>query len=187
MKKLPIILLCLIWLYACERASKHQTSELDNHLEQYLDTLIGHFNGIDIDTLIAEPIDTTKERAMWDWKIYGKQNSVDTLILTQRFSVKMIQEGDLDGNGTDEFGIRREIEQGTWDSYFIYSYNNGKWQYLINPIWTYSAHFYDSLNKGADVVQATNQKHTVRVRFSDIRNDDFCIIDTLIRINPHKR
>ena len=155
-------------------------------LSQYRDTLIGKFNGIDIDTLIAEPIDATKERAMWDWKIYSKRNSVDTLILTQRFSVKMIQEGDLDGNGTDEFGIRREIEQGTWDSYFIYSYNNGKWQYLINPIWTYGAHFYEELNNGNDVAERTDTPKILKIRFSDVRNngEDFLIIDTLIQINP---
>ena len=124
---------------------------------------------------------------MWNWKIYGKQNSVDMLILSQRFSVKMIQEGDLDGNGTDEFGVRSEKESGTWDSYMVYTYQGNDWKYLIEPIWTYSTHFYVSLNKGADVVQPTNQKHIVRVKFSDICNDDFCIIDTLIRINPHIR
>ena len=151
---------------------------------QYCDTLIGKFNGIDIDTLIAEPIDTTKERAMWDWRIYGTQNTVDTLILTQRFIVKMIQEGDLDGNGTDEFGVRREIDHGTWDSYFIYSYN-GKWQYLINPIWTLSTHYYGELNKGNDVAEKTNNPNIIKVRFSDIRNNgDFLIIDTLIKVNP---
>lgn len=148
--------------------SKQDTSKNEEHIINYRDTLIGKFNGINIDTLIAEPIDTTKERAMWDWIIYSKQNSVDTLILTQRFSVKMIQEGDLDGNGTDEFGIRREVEQGTWDSYFIYSYNNGKWQYLINPIWTYSTHFYKELNNGNDVAERTDNPNIIKVRFSDV-------------------
>lgn len=133
MKYLPIFVVSLLMLCTFGCGSKHKSTDLDS-LAQYRDTIIGKFNGINIDTLIAEPIDTTKERVMWDWKIYGKQNSVDTLIITKRFSVEMIREADLDGNGTDEFGIRREIEQGTWDSYFIYSYNKGKWQYLINPI-----------------------------------------------------
>lgn len=152
-------------------------------MAQYRDTIVGKFNGVDIDTLISEPIDTIKERAFWDWRIYSKNNTVDTLILSQRFSVTMIQEGDLDGNGTDEFGVRRESDAGTWDNYYIYTFQNGKWQYLIEPIFTYSNHFY-TLNNGADIVEIANQPNFVKVRFSDMRNDDFCIVDTLIHIAP---
>lgn len=35
------------------------------------------------------------------------------------------------------------------------------------------------------VVECNNQSDLARVRFSDIRNDDFCIVDTLIPIAPH--
>lgn len=185
MKRFIFYIVGLLSLSTFSCHNKHRSVESDQ-LSPYSDTLIGRFNGKDIDTLIAEPIDTTKARARWDWIIYSKNNSVDTLILTQRFSVKMIQEGDLDGNGTDEFGIRREVEQGTWDSYFIYSYNNGKWQYLINPICTYSPHFYEDLNNGNDVAERTDNPTIIKVRFSDVRNngEDFLIIDTLIQINP---
>lgn len=187
MRIFPLFLIFahLLIITGCNNNKKYNYFDSDI-LALYRDTLIGKFNGIDIDTLIAEPIDTTKARARWDWIIYSKNNSVDTLILTQRFSVKMIQEGDLDGNGTDEFGIRREVEQGTWDSYFIYSYNNGKWQYLINPIWTYSIHFYEELNNGNDVAESTDNPNIIKVRFSDVRNsgEDFLIVDTLIQINP---
>lgn len=186
MKKLIYLMIFILSLYVIGCENKRSETEQTDSLAQYRDTLIGKFNGIDIDTLIAEPIDTTKERAMWDWIIYSKKNSIDTLILAQRFSVIMIQEGDLDRNGTDEFGIRREVEQGTWDSYCIYSYNNGKWQYLINPIWTYSTHFYEELNNGNEVAERTNNPNIIKVRFSDVRNngEDFLIIDTLIQINP---
>lgn len=153
-------------------------------MEKFRDTIIGNFGGNDIDTLIAEPIDTTIDRSLWTWRIYGKNNTVDTLILSQRFIVRLIQEGDLDGNGTDEFGVRREIEAGTWDNYCVYTYDNGEWKYLIEPIWTYSDHFYTDLNNGNDVVEKTNDSRNIRVRFSDIRNDDFCIVDTLIHITP---
>lgn len=183
MKHLPIFLICLMLscVFSCGR--KHQSKEYDI-LAQYRDTLIGNFNGLEIDTLIAEPIDTILERGMWDWEIKCKNGKVIPLTLQQRFSVRFTAEGDLDGNGTDEFGIRSEKENGTWDSYMVYTYKGDEWQYLIKPIWTYSTHFYDSLNNGANVVQPINTKGMVKVRFSDIRNDDFCIIDTLIRINP---
>lgn len=183
MKHLPFFLICMMLICALG-CSKHLSEESDP-LEKYRDTIIGNFDGNNIDTLIAEPIDTTVDRSLWNWRIYGKNNTVDTVILSQRFNVRLIHEGDLDGNGTDEFGVRREAEAGTWDSYCVYTYDNGEWKYLIEPIWTYSDHFYTDLNNGNDVVESTNHPDLVRVRFSDIRNDDFCIVDTLIRIAPH--
>ena len=174
-------LLLFLCICSCERNSQ---SISNDPMAQYRDTIEGRFNGVDIDTLIAEPIDTTKERSYWDWRIYSKNNTVNTLILTQRFSVKMIHEGDLDGNGTDEFGIRRESDAGTWDNYYIYTFQNGEWTYLIEPIWTNSNYFYTELNKGIDVVETANQSDFVRVRFSDIRNYSFCIVDTLMHIAP---
>ena len=83
---------------ACGCRNKYHSDQL----AQYRDTIIGNFEGTDIDTLIAEPIDTTIDRSLWNWRIYGKSNAIDTLILSQRFIVRLIQEGDLDGNGTDE-------------------------------------------------------------------------------------
>ena len=177
-----IFSIIIITTLGCVRHHK-STNDIDP-IAQYRDTILGCFNGVEIDTLITEPIDTTKQRAYWDWLIYSKNNTVDTLILTQRFIVKMIQEGDLDGNGTDEFGIRRESDAGTWDNYCIYTFQNGAWKYLTEPIWTNNDHFYTDLNKGTDVVEKANQSGFVRVRFSDIRDDDFCIVDTLIQIAP---
>lgn len=107
------------------------------------------------------------------------------LISWQHFIVRLIQEGDSGGNGTDEFGVKRETDAGTWDNYCVYTYDNGEWKYLIEPIWTYCEHFHADLNKGADVVERTNQSGYVTIRFSDIRNDCFCIVDTLRPIAPY--
>ena len=181
MNRLPIFIIGLIMFCACGCRSKYHSDPL----AQYRDIIIGNFDGSNIDTLIAEPIDTTIDRSLWSWRIYGKSNTADTLILLQRFIVRLIQEGDLDGNGTDEFGVRRETDAGTWDNYCVYTYDKGEWKYLIEPIWTYSDHFYTDLNKGAGVVERANQSGYMTVRFSDIRNDDFCIVDTLIPIAPH--
>lgn len=181
MNRFPIFIIGMILFSAYGCRSKYHSDPST----QYRDTIIGNFDGNNIDTLIAEPIDTTIDRSMWNWRIYGKNNTVDTLILTQHCTVELIQEGDLDGNGTDEFGVRRESDAGTWDNYCVYTYDNGEWKYLIEPIWTYSDHFYTDMNKGADVVERAHQSRYVTVRFSDIRNDDFCIVDTLIPIVPY--
>ena len=169
--------------YAIGCKSRGESIEIDS-MTQYRDTLIGNFSGLWVDTLIAEPLDTTIDRSLWAWRIYGKNGTVDTLTLPQRHTVRLIQEGDLDGNGTEEFGVRKETDAGTWDNYCIYTYDKGVWKYLIEPLWTYSDHFYTDLNNGNDVVERTNQSGYVTVRFSDIRNDDFCIVDTLTPIAP---
>lgn len=109
MKHLPFFISGLIILCACGCRSKYHSDPF----AQYRDTITGKFDGNNIDTLIAESIDTTIDRSLWNWRIYGKNNIVDTLILSQRFTVRLIQEGDLDGNGTDEFGVRRETDAGT--------------------------------------------------------------------------
>ncbi len=178
--KLPLSI--IIWLLCTCSCGRNSQSISNDAMAQYSDTIVGKFNGKDVDTLIAESLDTTINRSFWTWMIYSKNNTVDTLILTQRFSVKMIQEGDLDGNGTDEFGIMRESDAGTWDNYYIYTFYNGEWKYLIEPIWTYSTHFYTDLKNGCDVAERTNAAGHLRIRFSDLRNDDICIVDTLLPI-----
>lgn len=110
MKYILSIIFSIIITTTLGCACHHKSTNDVNPMAQYRDTIVGCFNGVDIDTLISEPIDTTKQRAYWDWKIYSKNKTVDTLILNQRFIVKMIQEGDLDGNGTEEFGIMRESD-----------------------------------------------------------------------------
>ncbi|MBD5316953.1 MAG: hypothetical protein HDS11_04735 [Bacteroides sp.] len=185
MKKLPLLLLnfFFIGMFCCSKNGKNIMVDL---LTQYRDTIVGKFNGIDIDTLISEPIDTIKERAFWDWRIYSKNNTVDTLILTQRFSVKMIQEGDLDGNGTDEFGIRRESDAGTWDNYYIYTFQNGEWKYLTDPIWTYSEFFYEYYNNGNDIAEKTDKVGFIKIRYDLIigYNGEEASSDTIISVNP---
>ena len=77
MKKTPIILLCLIWLCACERDGKHQTTDLE-YIAQYRDTLISRFEGVDIDTLICEAMDslnTNYKGFHYKWRVFTKKQN----------------------------------------------------------------------------------------------------------------
>lgn len=47
-------------LCACEGRNKYYSDPL----AQYRDTIIGNFDGSNIDTLIAEPTDTTIDRSL---------------------------------------------------------------------------------------------------------------------------
>lgn len=148
------------------------------------DTIVGVFDGRRKETLIAELIEerTSEDCVVRNWRIVSKSNSIKPMILQNRYSVRFVEEGDLDGNGTDEFGIRVEGDVGMWNSYIVYSCINGEWMVLLDSIFTYSPHFYEKLDNGKDVVQTTAKKGFLKIRFSDVRNDEICIVDTIVRI-----
>lgn len=194
MKQLLLILSCLIWLCACERESKHQTSEFD-YLAQYRDTLIGKFNGIDIDTLICEPMDSINSYYKgfhYKWRVFTKNKTVKDLIIENKtIGIHFVKEGDLDGNGTEEWGYVTEWVTSNWMCYHAFTNVNGEWQHIIEPtpIWLPHITPQDSLYyaiKKEDILQPSKTTNILKAKFSDVRNngEDFLIIDTLIQINP---
>ncbi len=196
MRYLTIILINLILLCACERESKHQTYELD-YLTQYRDTLIGNFNGIDIDTLIAEPMDSLNPNYKgfhYKWRVFTKNKTVKDLILENKtIGIHFVYEGDLDGNGTDEWGYVTEWETSNWMCYHAFTNKRGKWEHIIEPtnIWLPHLDPQDSISyriSKEDILQPSENSGFLKVKFSDVRNDgeEFLIIDTLIKINPQK-
>lgn len=109
MKHLPIFLIIgLILFCACGCRSKSESNESDN-LAQYRDTLIANFNGLEIDTLICEPMDSLNPNYKgfhYKWRVFTKNKTVKDLILENKtIGIHFIYEGDLDGNGTDEWAM----------------------------------------------------------------------------------
>lgn len=196
MNRLPIFIIGLILFCAFGCESKHKVEESDL-VTKYRDTLVGCFNGVEIDTLIAEPTDSLSISAYegdpfggqhYNWRIYTKNNTVKELRLEGfTIGINFIKEGDLDGNNTEEWGFIPDWVTSTWRSYHVYTYINGEWQLLFEPQSIWLGHLdIDSRWKYTteeDIVQSDN-KDFVKVKLSDIRNDgdDFVLIDTLIRI-----
>ena len=194
MKQLLLILSCQIWLCACVREGKYQTLELD-YLAQYRDTLIGRFNGIDIDALICEPMDSLNPNYKgfhYKWRVFTKNKTVKGLILENKtIGIHFVYEGDLDGNGTDEWGYVTEWETSNWMCYHAFTNVNGEWQHIIDPtpIWLPHLDPQDSISyriSKEDILQLSENSGFLKVKFSDVRNDgeDFLLIDSLIQIKP---
>lgn len=191
MKCLPIFLISLIFLCALGCGSKSQSVESDP-LSQYRDTLIGSFNGLEIDTLIAEPIREKDSGGNYvNWKVSTKNGSVKDLLLDNTIGIHFVKEGDLDSDGTDEWGYVTEWTTSNWMAYHAFTNVNGEWRHIIEPtiIWLPHIDPQDSLSYAInkdDILQPSENKGFLRVKFSDIRHDgeDFLIIDTLIQINP---
>lgn len=195
MKRLPLFGISLLMLCAFGCRSKQESKESDN-LAQYKDTLIGNFNGLEIDTLICEPIDSLNPNYKgfhYKWRVFTKNKTVKDLILENKtIGIHFVYEGDLDGNGTDEWGYVTEWETSNWMCYHAFTNTRGKWEHIIEPtnIWLPHLDPQDSISyriSKEDILQPSDDSGFLKVKFSDVRNngEDFLIIDTLIMLN-HK-
>lgn len=184
-----MMLLCTV---GC--GDKHKSVESDP-LAQYRDTLIGNFNGKEIDTLMCEPIDSIEadyKGFHFKWRVYTKNGSVKDFVLDNKtIGIHFVKEGDLDRDGTDEWGYVSEWATSNWMAYHAFTNVNGEWQHIIEPtpIWLPHINPQDSLYytiKKEDILQPSERAGFLNVKFSDVRNDgeDFLIIDSLIKINP---
>lgn len=185
-----IIGLLSLSIFGCQ--NRHNPMESDQ-LSQYRDTLIGKFNGIDIDTLICEPMDSINSYYKgfhYKWRVFTKNKTVKDLIIENKtIGIHLVKEGDLDGNGTDEWGYVTEWETSNWMCYHAFTNANGEWQHIIEPtpIWLPHITPQDSLYytiKKEDILQLSKTTNILEVKFSDVRNngEDFLIMDTLIQI-----
>lgn len=191
MKHLLTLVVSLLMLCSFGCGSKHESVDSD-FLAQYRDTLIGNFSGHEIDTLIAEPIG--KKDSVWyfKWRVFTKNNSVKPLIIDNTIGIHFVYEGDLDRNGTDEWGYVTEWETSNWMCYHAFTNNKGKWEHIIEPtnIWLPHLDPQDSISyriSKEDILQPSDNSGFLKVKFSDVRNngEDFLIVDTLIMLN-HK-
>lgn len=192
MKQLLFYIISLLSISIIGCQNRHNPMESDP-LSQYRDTIIGRFNGIDIDTLIAEPIGEKDGGWYFKWRVFTKNGSVKDLILDNKtIGIHFVKEGDLDGNGTDEWGYVTEWETSNWMCYHAFTNKRGKWKHIIEPtnIWLPHLDPQDSISyriSKEDILQPSEDSGFLKVKFSDVRNngEDFLIVDTLIMLN-HK-
>lgn len=194
MKHLAILVVSLLMLCTFGCGSKHESVD-SAPLAQYRDTLIGKFNGRDIDTLICEPMDSLNpyyKGFHYKWRVFTTNKTVKDLILENKtIGIHFVYEGDLDGNGTDEWGYVTEWETSNWMCYHAFTNKRGKWEHIIEPtnIWLPHLDPQDSISyriSKEDILQPSEDSGFLKVKFSDVRNngEDFLIIDTLIHIRP---
>lgn len=196
MNRLPFFFISLILLCACGRDDKHHTADLE-YLAQYRDTLIGKFDGRDIDTLICEPMDSLSPMTdewfggkHFKWRVYTTNGTVKDLIIGNTKRIDFIKEGDLDGNGKEEWGYVSQYPTSQWENYYLFTVINKEWKPLISPTAIWESHI-DMTESGAitpnDIAQPSDKKGYINIKFSGIRNngEDFLLIDTLIQVNTH--
>ena len=198
MKKLSYLTVFILSLSFIGCENKRSETEQTDSLAQYRDTLIGKFNGIEIDTLICEPIDSLSPieygrygGCHYEWRVYTTNGTVKDLIVGNTIGINFIKEGDLDGNGTEDWGYVTQWPTSQWMGYDAFTNINGEWQHIIEPtsIWLPHLDPQDSIYytiREEDILQPSDKSEFIKVKFSDVRNngEDFLLIDTLIQVNP---
>ena len=185
---LPILFLFLAAISCSQKKPQQET--VTDHLAQYRDTIVGNFCGSQIDTLICEPLDSISDPSYrgfhYRWRVFAKNKSVNDLLLGNTIGIHFVKEGDLDGDGADEWGYVAEWETSNWMMYQVYTYEDKKPQLLYEPLPIYLFHIdpeSDSfVSAKTDIASKSNHPGMVNVKFSDVRNDgeDFLLIDTIV-------
>ncbi len=137
---------------------------IDAHDEQ--DTIVGNFTGKGIDTLFVEYV-PPKHYGIDDPHFYiastNKKIPKIEIVGTIEAIPKLVNEGDLDGNGTCEVGYLPTWVTSQWRWYRIFTFHNGEWRYLINGDYCETAEWFR--HSGAEVAEPGPRKGTVLVHY----------------------
>ena len=143
------------------------------------DTLVGNFSGKGVDTLIAEPIG--QNTMLKNFKISSKNGTIPPLYFEEIYGIWMVPEGDLDGNGTEEFGIFWDSPSSTWSAYQVYTCIDGLWHLMVST--TRWLHHVDEGFTLDNAVKSSNRKGYITVLESQ-GCEDFYIETKKVKVNP---
>lgn len=194
MKSLPFLTIFCLFLTAFSCSKQNNSVPVqEDYLAQYRDTIVGNFSGSQIDTLICEPLDSISDPNYkgfhYRWRVFAKNGSVDDILIDKTIGIKFVKEGDLDGDGAEEWGYKTIWETSNWMLYHVYTYKNRKPQYLIEPTSIWDIHLDPENNCGVftsqEEIVERYSSDSLKIKFSDVRNDgeDFLLIDSIIPIH----
>lgn len=130
------------------------------------DTIVGNFTGRGIDTLYVKH-DGTKGDAD-EWQYYAESNNKNIPKLNMwgciQISPKLVNEGDLDGNGTCEVGYLHTWLSSQWRLYRIFTLVNGEWRHLIKGEYLETPEWFR--HSGVEIAKSCGQKGKVLVNYA---------------------
>lgn len=169
------------------------------------DILVGKFDGHTIDTLIAEPygeyIDDEIYGGYDTWEVKTAKNSVKPVVIPKTYGINFVSEGDLNGDGKEEWGFITQWPTSNWTAYNLFTNVDGEWQYMIEPTSLWLSHLMDDNETIADeekkkgqyttideIIQPAKDKKFVKAKFTGSYDgyETWQVIDTLIRIEPRR-
>lgn len=180
-------------------------NSVKGHKEE--DTIIGNFTGSRIDTLYVERVvncncslnkvydeDEHLDHEMNDelvkYYLASSNPALEKVELLGYASLapRLVNEGDLDGNGTCEVGYLPVWRLSQWRIYHLLTFKDGKWKYLINPYTPLNDEddevlLFDTGNfireSGCEIATPSSKKGLVRIKYQT-QGVELLIKDTLV-------
>lgn len=164
-------------------------NSVKGHNEQ--DTIVGNFTGLGIDTLYVmtefdEKVEDIEERV----KYYAKSNNPDLpaikLFGCKSVSPALVYEGDVDGDGKDEWGYLHTWIMSQWRQYRIYNYDSKrkKWRFLYYDTDINGKHLLSTpeyvRGSGVDIVEKGPRPGFIKINYGT-NHPDYLIRDTIVK------
>lgn len=149
------------------------------------DTIVGNFTGKGIDTLyvIKEDVEEYGVDSIVETKYYINSNNPgiprQELYGCPICQPRLVLEGDLDGNGTDEVGYLHTWVTSQWRVYRIFTLIKGKWRYLIEGEFLITDEGFRSRDE--EVAQPGPKKGRILIKYGRLTDNGYEIHDTIVR------
>ena len=164
----------------------HSINTVDAHNEK--DTIIGNFTGTSIDTLYVDKVvdHNDKKYKLTEFFLRSTNIKIPSIELYGYADVppKLVNEGDLDGNGTSEVGYLHTWMNSQWRYYRILTLVNNEWRYLIDGDFLDTPEWFR--HTGVEIAEPGKKKGTVLIHHyyegydSNIDERVFEIRDTIV-------
>ena len=141
----------------------HSINTVDAHNEK--DTIIGNFTGTSIDTLYVDKVvgHNDKKYKLTEFFLRSTNIKIPSIELYGYADVppKLVNEGDLDGNGTSEVGYLHTWMNSQWRYYRILTLVNNEWRYLIDGDFLDTPEWFR--HTGVEIAEPGKKKGTVLI------------------------
>ena len=141
----------------------HSINTVDAHNEK--DTIIGNFTGTSIDTLYVDKIvgQNDEKYKLTEFFLRSTNIKIPSIELYGYADVppKLVNEGDLDGNGTSEVGYLHTWMNSQWRYYRILTLVNNEWRYLIDGDFLDTPEWFR--HTGVEIAEPGKKKGTVLI------------------------
>lgn len=152
--------------------------EVRYELPQYLNSvkahderkvIVGNFTGHSIDTLYVIERSDFQFYSEMDAEYLVKCSNPEVPSLKMYghcdYPCRLVYEGDLDGNGTDEWGYLMTWSSSAWRRYIVLSLVDGQWCFLKDP----SGENFDTHEHframGIEIVEPGEEKGTIKINY----------------------
>ena len=175
-------------LFNQEVVIEDYSNSVKRHIEKY--TIVGNFIGNHIDTLYVSIKFDEKAEIQDKVKYYAKSNNplLPTIELYGCLGSQpqLVYEGDVDGDGKDEWGYLHTWTMSQWRQYRIYNYDNSRkeWRFLYYDIGGDKESLLNTLeyvrSSGIDIVENGPMPGTIRINYGS-GYPKFELRDTIVK------